>query len=156
MTASPSILFLDFDGVLNTTPYLLGFGAGFLKRSEELSLEHVARLNQVLAQTGAKVVVTSTWRIGSTIDELQALLDSRGFIGEVLGMTPDLFHENARRARGEEISRWLEDHEDLHVSLYAVVDDDPGAGVGHEGRFVLTSDSLGLTDLEAARLVTLL
>lgn len=154
MTAPPSILFLDFDGVLNTTPYLLGFGVGFLKRSEELSLEHVARLNQVLAQTSARVVVTSTWRIGSTVDELQALLDSRGFVGEVLGMTPDLFHENAQRKRGEEISRWLEDHED--VSLYAVVDDDPGAGVGHEDRFVLTSDSLGLTDREAARLAALL
>ena len=74
------MIFLDIDGVLAP-----------IRRSdryEDLDPACVQVLNEIVARCSADVVVSSTWRYGKTVAELQAMLDAKGFAGRVLDKTP--------------------------------------------------------------------
>lgn len=97
----------------------------------------VAWLNQS-APPDVKYVSCSTWRINLTKDDLTEHLRHWGWTGE--------FHEDWRTtlanwmSRGEQISAWLKAHPE--VTVYAIVDDNPEAGIGHpEDRFVLIRET---------------
>lgn len=85
------IVFLDFDGVLNSHLFMMkerlrdpstsGGVAG-------IDSEAVARLNAICARTGAVVVVSSSWRYGHPLVELREILGGAGFVGEVIDTTP--------------------------------------------------------------------
>jgi len=85
------LIFLDVDGVLNSLIWMERMNdAGKNKDGfffENVDVEAVARLNRIVEATGAAVVVSSTWRIGRSAKELQALLDAHGFVGNVIGKT---------------------------------------------------------------------
>lgn len=116
---SVAVLFLDFDGVLNCKEF---FATEAHHESEEGALDPVAveRVNQIVAATGAVVVVSSSWRHGRTLDELTGLLQRRGFVGDVYGKTAD--YDDVWTQRGDEIHAWLKEHPE--VSRYVVLDDD--------------------------------
>lgn len=102
------VLFIDIDGVLNTTrtpnPRKLPYVA-------EKRL--VTRFRKLLQRTGAKAVLISTWRYDP------AGLFSAKFHGiPFIGCTPDMPH----RPRRNEILRWLKAHP--RVTRFAVIDDD--------------------------------
>lgn len=151
------VLFLDFDGVLNSYPWriaLEGAGRG-AEVFSSLSAEHVARLNRLLAATDAVVVVSSTWRLHFDLDGLRGVLGRAGFVGEVVDVTPQLPAPRMWQPapRGREIQHWLDAHPG--VDSFAIVDDD--ADMAHlEHRLVRTSDMEGLTDADADRLIALL
>ena len=82
------IVFLDIDGVLNYETYYnkekvikrheikeKGAPDGY----EDICPDRVKLLNGFLEETGAKVVISSSWRIGRSIEELQEVLDYVGF-----------------------------------------------------------------------------
>jgi hypothetical protein len=103
-------------------------------------------LNGIVARTGAEVVVSSTWRYGKTVAELQEMLDAHGFAGRVCDKTP----VGAPGAtRGDEIAAWLSQHP---VDGYVIVDDhvDMGPLMSH---LVLTHPGQGLRPADAARAV---
>jgi hypothetical protein len=103
-------------------------------------------LNGIVARTGAEVVVSSTWRYGKTVAELQEMLDAHGFAGRVCDKTP----VGAPGAtRGDEIAAWLSQHP---VDGYVIVDDhvDMGPLMSH---LVLTHPAQGLRPADAARAV---
>lgn len=101
------VIFLDFDGVIVTAHDR--FTAG-----DKLCIDI---LNEITDKTGAKIVVSSTWRLGSSVDELRELLKSWEVKGEVIGKTPKLKGE-----RGYEISAWLKDYPE--VTEFVILDDD--------------------------------
>jgi len=115
-----NIIFLDIDGVLRTNnsdqywsevtgkpiPHSI-FDRFFDKQS-------VSILNEIVHYTSAKVVVTSTWRVQHTLDELKHIFKIRGFNGEILDKTSIIGN------RGEEIQEWLDTHP---VNKYVVIDD---------------------------------
>lgn len=109
------ILFLDIDGVLNCITTTQRYRSSSMYGIDP---EKVALLNQVLERTGAKVVISSTWRLLTPELELTTYLRNQGFRGEIVGMTPD---DERTGFRGNEIKRWLE--ADGKTGLYAVVDD---------------------------------
>jgi hypothetical protein len=78
------ILFLDFDGVLNSRGFLAMSRGLAISRypHSEIDPEAVARVNRILERTEAEVVVSSSWRHGRTLAELQALLESHGLCPE--------------------------------------------------------------------------
>ena len=82
--AEVKIVVLDFDGVLNSTAYQVRRNAG---GRLGLDPEAVVRLNRLIADTGAEVVVSSTWRLQRTRQQLQTELDAAGFRGIVRGAT---------------------------------------------------------------------
>jgi hypothetical protein len=118
------IIFLDFDGVLNHELW-------YKKRFEtinkddvstnypyyEFDPESVNNLNIIIKETDAKVVVSSTWRIGKTVEQLQDMLNVVGFKGEIIDTTPSFFAKGLDNEenkisytipRGCEIDWWLE------------------------------------------------
>lgn len=156
------ILFLDIDGVLNSHAFFDSRGPRldgqdmFDRHIDEAAL---MRLNYVLRQTDAHVVISSTWRELHTLPDLRRGLKRRGFAGRIIGKTPCLERRLRKFSlyepvpRGLEIARWLKRHPP--VDSFAIVDDDSDmAHLAH--RFVQTDMRVGLTDADADALITLL
>jgi hypothetical protein len=135
------VVFLDIDGVLAPIRRW--------DRYEDLEPACVQVLNEIVAQAGAAVVVSSTWRHGKTVDELQALLAAAGFIGSVIDKTPV---GPPGADRGDEIAAWLAEHT---VAGYLIVDDHPSMGPLRP-RLLLTHPGRGLQRSDVARAVEIL
>jgi hypothetical protein len=135
------VVFLDIDGVLAPIRRWDRYG------DLEPACIHV--LNEIVAGAGAGVVVSSTWRYGKTVAELQAMLDAAGFNGSVIDKTP-LGPPGAHR--GDEIAAWLEEHD---VAGYVIVDDHANMGALH-ARLLLTHPGRGLQRADAARAIEIL
>jgi hypothetical protein len=132
------VLFLDFDGVLNSGQF------GF----KELDPRAIEMLNGVVSATGAVVVVSSSWRYAYTLTQLRAMLVSLGFSGEVVDVTGVSLSGDRRR----EVNDWLEDHPE--VTAYAIVDDT--AYHFPAERFVRTDMRVGLQSSDCQKLVEIL
>ena len=146
------IVFLDIDGVLLTGRYSFRAGQpGGAKRPADP--EAVSALNQILSQTGAVIVVSSTWRLDYTLAEMTDALRRWGVAGLVLDQTP----EAAGAVRGEEIRAWLahtaETGRFVIDSYVILVDEDED---GSSDRLVQTRFEEGLTMDHAQRAIELL
>lgn len=151
------ILFLDIDGVLNSPAYAR---AERFERSINsrwpIDPACMARLNAVLAATGAAIVVSSAWRSAVNfgrlnLREFTVFLRHKGLRAQtpILGVTPD----KMTGTRGHEIGIWLSENA---YGRYCAVDDwDDGiTACGHP--LVQTNVEIGLTDTDAERLCELL
>lgn len=147
------LIFLDFDGVLNSHQYLYvtpkPWGDLEMEGNEHLMLDPVAvdRLNQIIEQTGAHVVVSSSWRHGHDRERLQEILEARGFMGDVIDVTPD----DSRLDRGDEIALWLRDHPE--VERYVVLDDDADDTETMRKHLIKTSFYTGLLDCHVSEAI---
>lgn len=155
------ILFLDFDGVLNgleTREPPSPIHAGLF-----LNPVLVERVNRVCEATGAKVVLSTTWRgrarypkghaMHVAFEEVVEALRLAGARFEVIGGTPDLSRPDSLTRDGEtielwraperrkEIAAWIEEHK---PEAFAIVDDDRGAAI--EGHFVGCDPKRGLSE----------
>ena len=130
------MIFLDIDGVLAPIRQWDRYG--------DLDPMCIGVLNEIVARGGADVVISSTWRYGKTVAELQEMLDAGGFTGRVLDKTPV---GAAGSDRGDEIATWLAEHP---VSGYVIIDDhvDMGALRTH---LVLTQPAKGLQPADVSR-----
>jgi HAD domain in Swiss Army Knife RNA repair proteins len=102
------VIFLDIDGVLNTT--------GSRKPSKDAKVIEPAllgRFRSLVADTGARTVLSSTWR-----HEPDGLVSARGLGVPFSDVLPDL----RPRPRNEEIIAWLKTHSE--VDRFVVIDDD--------------------------------
>ena len=118
-------------------------------RYGDLDAACIRVLNEIVARGGAEVVVSSTWRYGKTIAELQEMLDAEGFTGHVLDKTPT----GAPGAdRGEEIAAWLAEHV---VGGYVIIDDHADMG-DLRPRLVQTHPAHGLQAADAPRAIAIL
>lgn len=141
------VIFLDIDGVLNNhdtlgldryipTPLVLD------KRiHDHMSPWCIWHLNDIIKQSDAKVVISSTWRLGESTERLQAMLDVYGFKGEVIGKTDWLKTNDTHR--GDEIRKWLEEHWNLDIESFVILDDDSDMGKSI-GRLIKTKNEYGL------------
>ncbi len=117
------IIFLDIDGVLNTAENFVEGNLPSNPTMEEINLSMlderlIKNLNTIIEETGAKVVVSSTWRMGRSIEELKCLLDKKGFVGEIIGKTPILNDD-----RGIEIQKFI-DESSFNIDSFTILDDD--------------------------------
>jgi len=155
------VVFLDFDGVLNSTAYdKVKARQDPSSELEPLSIEWwaegldpvaVERLNGLLKRTGAGVVVSSSWRLDTYKGWLQRVLEMRGFKGKVIGTT----WRFVGYSRNYEIKRWLElTRQGCAVNRFVVIDDNVGANI--PGHFVHTDFSVGLTDRDVEKAVAIL
>ena len=93
------IIFLDFDGVLNSSK----------TTGQELEPLLVKKLNYLVDKTDALIVVTSSWRIGHDIKYLDDVLRNYGYNGFfVYGFT--LTRLNSDYNRSLQIKEWLENY----------------------------------------------
>jgi HAD domain in Swiss Army Knife RNA repair proteins len=135
------VIFLDIDGVLAPIRRWDRYG--------DLDPACIQVLNEIVTRGGADVVVSSTWRYGKTVAELQAMLEAEGFTGRVLDKTPT----GAPGAdRGEEIAAWLAEHV---VGGYVILDDHVDMGE-LRAHLVQTQPAQGLQPADAARALAML
>jgi hypothetical protein len=144
------VCFLDIDGVLNSDRYLAPMRGQKKSWENWIDPSAIATLNGIVAFVpGVRFVLSSAWRLAHTVFQMQALLDGRGFHGQLIDKTPDL-----GGARSGEIKAWLRTRTD--VERYAVLDDQDDAGWGISRHFVQTDGAVGLTDADVARVVEIL
>ena len=135
------VIFLDIDGVLAPIRQWDRYG--------DLEPQCVQVLNDIVVGANADVVVSSTWRYGKTVAELQEMLEAAGFGGSVLDKTPV---GEAGADRGDEIAAWLSEHV---VGGYVIIDDHVNVG-RLRSRLVLTQPAHGLQPADAPRAIALL
>jgi len=142
-----SLIFLDFDGVLNSQEYFLtpqGRGKFGRLSPEMFDPRAIAILDTLVDQTGAQIVLSTAWRMAASIYAIKDALIRAGFKNtiRIVGSTPYI-----NNRRGVEIALWLRDHPD--VTSYVVFDDRDIRG--HGSRFIRTSFADGLKSEHARR-----
>lgn len=128
------IIFLDIDGVLNYSKCW--------KREENKEKgtliwdkDCISQLNRIVKETGAKIVISSTWRLYK--DHYDAILNQMNIEGEIIDKTIAL--RNIDSERGDEIEDWLSKHPE--VKKFVILDDDDD--MKHLFPFLIQSDFMG-------------
>lgn len=138
-------IFLDVDGVLNSmrTPAWMG-------DDWDIPLaKHLYQLKRIVDETGAKIVISSSWREhAACMRKLDLAL--KVFELPIYSITP---HMNLNRAL--EIKTWLAEHPE--IDRFVILDDDRYYfEVEYCNKLVLTSPAKGLTAKEADLAIALL
>ena len=163
------IIFLDIDGVL-AVPSCLKDGMW------ALSDEKQKLLGKILDQTGAKIVLSSSWRY-ATLERTKEHMESEGFLfkDKLIGVTIRAYHylETGSKIhlsipRGVEIKQWIDTH--IHSDngknwerkkvgkdfTYIILDDDRDMLLEQKAHFLKTNSEIGLTDDTVERAVAIL
>jgi hypothetical protein len=156
------LIFLDFDGVLNDAgtwarhQMAHGEKASFSFMTENVDPLHIPPLNEIIAKSGAKVVVSSVWRMGRQLVQLREILGRAGFEGHVIGKTPVLYDRSGDSVpRGKEIQAFLDDYNREEVTHFCIIDDD--SDMAHlMDKLVQTSWDTGLNHTHVAPALKLL
>jgi len=138
------VIFLDIDGVIITRKTCR-------KWPPKADPTCVEVLNELIKRTGAVIVVSSCWRVGRTVDELQELLDGWGVKGIVIGRTGAI----SDKIRGLEIGEWLLSKSPDEVSSFVIIDDDRDMGTFMR-RLVKTEFATGFTVQHLDKAVSIL
>lgn len=165
------IIFLDFDGVLNTEHYqgLLRFqgkpcrdayGALFAPSS-------VRGLQHIIDATSADIVVSSSWK-SLGLPFIKEMWEARALPGNVIDITPnnasdkwlltaDFKETNPTygHCKGVEIASWLADNADDNAS-YVIFDDEDVALNSQQPHFLLINPYEGITTETAETAVRIL
>lgn len=144
------IVFLDIDGVLNSE-YWFTVNQFTKATFRDLDPASIACLNEITRQTGARIVVSSTWRLTSDFPALVEHLKRQGVQAEIIGRTPRLHRP---MVRGHEISAWMQCQIREPESICILDDDSDMAYL--LPRLVLTDPLVGLVRQDVARAVEML
>jgi hypothetical protein len=145
------IIFLDFDGVLNSQlGYVKTKGS---RGQDDLDVTSIDFLNKLVKRTDAKIVVSSTWRLTKTVEELQSILNRNGFDGEVIDKTVDMRRgeDSDCILRGNEILQWMKAHPEIigchyfDYKKYVIFDDDSDMLYWQRNNFIQVDAYVGLT-----------
>lgn len=146
------VIFLDFDGVLNSlqsfkmweyrkdqskweTEMYKGWQGSM---REYLAMEFCpicfSNMEELVRRNpDVKIVVSSSWRINETVESLKQILYPSKLISEaIIGVT-----ESFSNLRGYEIQKWLDGHPE--VKNYVIIDDDNNMLDSQKDNFVKTS-----------------
>ncbi len=97
------IIFLDIDGVLNTN------------WTKKWNKKCILELNRLVESINIQYVITSSWRIIHSIDELSEIFNRQGINGVIIGYTDVLVED-----RGLEIITYINFN---NITDYIVIDD---------------------------------
>lgn len=131
------VIFLDIDGVLNHQKHY----EWLMTTDEPTPLQRVypysefnpkscQLLNEIIKETGAQIVVSSSWRLDGEV-RLNSLFKHFG-LPRIYGITPCL-----NTARGVEIGAWLVAHPE--VDGYVILDDDEDMNDEQKPFFIKTN-----------------
>lgn len=110
------IIFLDVDGVLNSDEYFNKIEEKCIDNiKNSIDINTVKKLKKAIDETGASVVLSSSWRYSKYYSEYIKQVFMNYDI--VLGQTPLI-----RKDRGIEIKKWLEEHP--NTEDYVILDDE--------------------------------
>jgi len=146
------VLFLDIDGVLNTDRQQWHCQMNCITPIDEFGYEFdhkaVDNLATILEETGAEIVISSSWKFLG-LQTLQKMWEDRKLPGTILDITPD------GKSKGWEIDEWLMECES-QVNRYAIIDDENDILPKQLNHFVQTNSQFGITCKDAERVITIL
>lgn len=119
------VLFLDIDGVMNSHDWFRRRESNKHTMLNDIDPAAALRVQRVCDETGAAIVVSSTWRKLHTLPELRRVFMARGITASVIDVTPN--GAPGGHERGYEIQAWLDENEQLgrfEIDGMAIVDDD--------------------------------
>jgi hypothetical protein len=144
------IVFLDIDGVLVTARSTYDF-----QNADNFDPFCVGFFNHLIKETGAQVVISSTWRLLYSFDDLVAHFAGEGIDpGIIVGVTPS-FDQKGNYGlfipgnRGAEIAHWMKTAPEGSIGKFVILDDDEDMGE-LESHLIKTTWEKGLT-VEAMR-----
>lgn len=118
------VIFLDIDGVLVTRNSIKYQYLNFPDETNiRFSKKAVKNLNKLIRLTKAEIVISSTWRLFHSLEELQNIFEEQKIKGEIISTTSvekATIEEDI--PRGQKIADWLEQHPE--VEQYVIIDDD--------------------------------
>ena len=140
------VIFLDFDGVI-TIP----------ETRWHISLPHIKRIKEICDATGAKIVVSSSWRHKTVQETIDTMIGRpkrcprnsmfNWFIDNLYDVTPWFCDDKYNgTGRGGEIQTWLDAHPE--VDNYVIIDDDGDMLDEQLFNFVQTDWAFGIQDRE--------
>lgn len=148
-------IFLDFDSVITT-----------YNSKWKIDMNKINIINDICDKTNAKIVITSSWRIGhrgdvlafngyltqyiiehNYLDHVKDAFDK--FIGNIVGMTKYI-----DGVRGDEIKSYMSEHPE--VENYVIIDDDSDMCDYQLFNFVQTDACEGITERDAKLCVDIL
>lgn len=163
-----NLIFLDIDGVFNCQIFChskqfndykeakkslrKSLKAKEIERMEyyssQICRERIGWFNELCKDVDAEVIISSTWRMGKTIEELQDIINYCGGTFKIIGKTEHNGYE-----RGTEISKWLKDNINPETAgchyfdfyRYVIIDDDSDMLLNQQFNFFQTDNYSGLT-----------
>lgn len=149
------VIFLDFDGVIST-----------YRNKWTLDIEKILLLKKIVDTTNAKIVVTSSWKVGKkNVDNFKDSLYTNwrtkeaqttnqeimcDFVNSIYDIT-----DSDGPCRGKEIRRWMDNHND-EIDQYVILDDDSDMLKSQLHNFVQTDGFYGLSDRTASLAIDIL
>jgi hypothetical protein len=118
------IIFLDIDGVLNCeSAYRNGecqyqewvWEDGRIDHYQRFCTRSKELLNKLIDETGAKIVISSTWR-HSGIEFMKKVWSMEKMSGEIIGITPSMRAKGVDIPRGMEIKFYLSEMGFTHIN----------------------------------------
>lgn len=165
------IIFLDIDGVINPVHYMNAMGKLWSASHNEIKsfddygqlffYHNCDALKYIIDKTGAKIVISSTWRM-SGLKVMQDMWRDRGLAGEVIAITPtEVEVVDAGKAefydsvcRGMEIDHWIKTNN--FTGNYVIIDDTQDMLDEQEHLFIVTNPYCGLTFKNAEKAIAIL
>ena len=165
------VLFIDFDGVLNTENYQAQLRKEGKPQWDDFGQlfdpEAVDNLKMILdAVPNLLLVINSSWKLEG-LKRMNDLWEKRSLPGKVYGVTPDYVPSLANidlsnfdniellAGKGNEVKQWLADNASGHCK-YVILDDVPDFLLEQESHLICTNPKLGITKEDALRAISLL
>lgn len=165
------VIFVDFDGVLNTENYQAQLRDAGVPCWDDFGQvfdpEAVENLKMVLeAVPDALLVINSSWKLDG-LARIKELWKVRGLPGKIHGVTPDYVpdlqnidldsYDNIAMlaGKGNEVKQWLEENSSEDCK-YVILDDVPDFLPDQNSHLVLTNPKTGITMEDAVRAIRIL
>lgn len=123
------VIFTDIDGVLN--PHW----------KSKWGKSAISYYNRICKEFDLKPVITSTWRLNHSLQELQDIFTKQGIEVDIYDYTPHIDQAD----RGIEIKKWLDDN---ICDFFVVIDDVTNNIEPHVNNVIKCRSWLGITSDE--------
>ena len=165
------IIFLDFDGVLNTEHYqrLLSYQGKAWKDEYGAFFdpEAVLQLRRIVDATNADIVIESSWKFYG-LESMQKMWKERNMPGKIIDITPTSVSDSwlltanlddidpaMVHCKGIEIASWLSDNASKEAR-YVIIDDENVILESQSSHFLLTDPYDGITEVIANKAISIL
>lgn len=148
------VIFLDFDGVLNTEQYQAQLAIDGKPTKDAwgplFDPRAVGNLRKIIEATDAGIVISSSWRWMHRLGSLRMMWEMRELPGEILDTLPC----GAQYiSRGEDIEYWLDRN---GRPGYVIIDDLDDFFSSQRDRYVETNPIVGITETDAIKAIEIL